>query len=299
MKQGTIASVDKKQTIRNIIIFTTLMTGLAWLGPVLGGDPTEPGLGFLVWGTAPIVSALVMKFLLRDKVSMGFKLRLKGHGRWYVMCLLVYPVVITLIIAVGLLLGAITIHNFTFPAFVTAMIPLSVTFFIFAIFEEIGWRGYLAPNVYSLNDRLPGHALVGLIWASWHFPYMAQLWAHTSEGLVTLLPRFMLGTIVFAIVYGEIRLRTGSVWPAVLMHWVGNTIANTLLAGFAGVGFISLVPGKEALGSFGVEGVMMIILFGLLGIFLYWVSPIFVRKYTVGIYPFPFCTSQSSSNSAS
>ena len=69
--------------------------------------------------------------------------------------------------------------------------------------------------------------------------------------------------------YGEIRIRTGSVWPAVLMHWTGNTIANTLLAGFAGAGFISLVAGKEWLGSFGVEGVLMIALFALLGGVLY------------------------------
>ena len=41
------------------------------------------------------------------------------------------------------------------------------------------------------------------------------------------------------------------------------------LAGFAGAGFVSLVPGKEWLGSFGMEGVLMIILFGALGGVLY------------------------------
>ena len=117
--------------------------------------------------------------------------------------------------------------------------------------------------MYGLNDGLLGHALVGMIWASWHFPYLRDLWAHTSEGLATLLPRFVLGAILFSVVYGEIRIRVGSVWPAVLMHWTGNTFANTLLTGFAGEGFISFVPGKEWLGSFGVEGVLMIVLFGL------------------------------------
>lgn len=260
---------DRKQTIRNIIIFAILVNGLAWLGPVLGGNPTEPGPGFLVWATAPLVSALVMKFLLRDKVSLGFKPAFRGNGRWYALSILAFPVAIAIVLTLGLLLGATTVSSFTMPAFVTAMIPLAVTFFIFAFFEEVGWRGYLAPKVYDLNDRLLGHALVGVIWASWHLPYLRELWAHTSEGLVTLLPRFFLGTIVFAVVYGEIRIRTSSVWPAVLMHWTGNTIANTLLAGFAGAGFVSLVSGKEWLGSFGVEGVLMIALFGLLGSVLY------------------------------
>lgn len=262
-------AADKKRTIRNIIMFTVLVNGFAWLGPVLGGDPTAPGLGFLLWAIAPIVSALVMKFLVRDDVSLGHKPAFRGNGRWYALSVLAYPVTIAVVLALGLLLGASTIGNFTVPAFVTAMVPLAVTFLIFAFSEEVGWRGYLTPKVYGLNDGLLGHVLVGVIWASWHFPYLRELWSHTSEGLVTLLPRLILGTIVFAIVYGEIRIRTGSVWPAVLMHWIGNTFANTLLTGSAGEGFVSFVRGKEWLGSFGVEGILMIALFGLLGSVLY------------------------------
>jgi membrane protease YdiL (CAAX protease family) len=265
----TMTTRNRKRATRNIIIFTFLVNGLAWLGPVLGGDPTTPGLGFLIWATAPIVSALVMKLLLRDKVSLGFKPAFKGNGRWYALSVLVYPVTIGVVLALGLLLGASTISNLTVPTFMTAMIPLAVTFFIFAFTEEVGWRGYLAPKVYGLNDGLLGHVLVGVIWASWHFPYLRELWAHTSEGLGTLLPRLILGTIVFAVVYGEIRIRTGSVWPAVLMHWIGNTFANTLLTGSAGGGFVALVPGKEWLGSFGVEGVLVITFFALLGCVLY------------------------------
>jgi hypothetical protein len=46
--------VPARQAIRNIIIFIILVKGLAWLGPVLGGDPSAPGLGFLVWAIAPL-----------------------------------------------------------------------------------------------------------------------------------------------------------------------------------------------------------------------------------------------------
>ncbi|MBE2224772.1 MAG: CPBP family intramembrane metalloprotease [Anaerolineae bacterium] len=260
---------NKNKTIRNIIIFTLLVTGLAWLGPVLGGDPTEPGLGFLVWGTAPAVSALIVKFVLRDKTSLGFRPHFRGNGRYYLLSLLLYPVSILIVLSLGLLLGASSLGVITLPALFTTMAPLAVTFFIFALFEETGWRGYLAPSVYSLNDRLLGHAVVGIIWASWHFPYLHELLAHTAEGLLTVLPRFLLGAMVTAVVYGEIRIRTGSVWPAVLMHWTGNTLANTLLATFAGAGFVTLLPEKAWLGSFGMEGVLMILIFGLVGGYLY------------------------------
>jgi len=206
-----------------------------------------------------------MKYLLRDPVSLGAKPVIQGNGRWYVLSALFYPVAIGLVLGIGLLTSATTLDNFTAGAFVTALIPLAVSYLFFALFEEVGWRGYLAPTVYRVHDGLLGHAVVGLIWASWHFPYMRELWGHTSAGLGTLLPLFLVGTIASAIFYGEIRQRTGSFWPAVLMHWVGNSLANTLLSG----GFVALTPGREWLGSFGVEGVLVIAISGLLGLALY------------------------------
>ena len=127
-------TTDRKKAKRNIIIFAILVNGLAWLGPVLGGDPTTPGPGFLVWGTAPLVSALVMVFLLRDKVSLGFRPAFRGNGRWYILSILAYPVTIAIVLGLGLLLGASTIRDFTLPAFATAMLPLAVIYFIFAFF---------------------------------------------------------------------------------------------------------------------------------------------------------------------
>ncbi|MEZ4638051.1 MAG: hypothetical protein R2856_24335 [Caldilineaceae bacterium] len=64
-------------TVRNIVIFAVLVNVLAWLGPVLGGSPLEPGLGFLLWGVAPILTALIMRYALRDRVSMGWRLNLR------------------------------------------------------------------------------------------------------------------------------------------------------------------------------------------------------------------------------
>lgn len=263
--QGTFAmTINKKRLIYQITIFTLLVNTLAWLGPILGGTPSKPGLGLLLWGTAPMLSALIMKVLLRDQVPLGFRPLFRGNGYWYALSFLLYPVAIAILLGIGLLSGTSKLNNFTVATFATAMVPLSMTYFVFAFFEEVGWRGYLAPRVYSLNRGLLGHIVVGLIWASWHLPYLRELWAHTSEGLETLLPRFVIGTIVSAIVYGEIRMRTNSVWPAVLMHWLGNTIANTLLTGF-----IVLVPGREWFSSFGVEGLLMMLIFGLIGSYLY------------------------------
>ncbi|MEZ4710184.1 MAG: lysostaphin resistance A-like protein [Caldilineaceae bacterium] len=174
-------SVETSVAIRQLILFTLLVNGLAWLGPLLGGDPTAPGLGVLVWGTAPFVATLVMKFVVRDKTALGLNLALRGNGRWYALSALIYPLAIALVLGVGLLIGATTIHNVTIPTLLTAMMPLAVTYFIFAFFEEVGWRGYLTPKVAGINNGRFGYVVIGVIWASWHFPYLRELWAHTSE----------------------------------------------------------------------------------------------------------------------
>jgi len=58
------------------------------------------------------------------------------------------------------------------------------------------------------------------------------------------------------VVYGEIRLATGSVWPAWAMHTIGNAFGNTLLLS----GFIRLLPGREWVFTLGAEGVIGMVL---------------------------------------
>lgn len=255
---------EQRVALRNTAIFIVLVNGLAWLGPLLGGSPTMPGPGLLVWGTAPLVAAFVMRWLLRDPIPLGFKPALRGNGWWYAMSLLAYPLIIVVILGVGLWARLLTVHDLTLLTFGRAMAEPVVIYFIFALFEEVGWRGYLTPRVQTIRDDLWGYALIGVVWASWHFPYMRELWAHITEPMITWIPRFVLGTIIFAIFYGEIRIRAGSIWPAVLMHWAGNTIANTLLTGF-----VTLRPGAEWLISFGVSGALTMLVFGTIGGILY------------------------------
>lgn len=253
------------RTIRNIVFFTVLVNALAWLGPLLGGNPSEPGLGFLIWGVAPLASCLIVRVVTRDWGDLGIRPGFRKNGLWYGVSLLAYPAAIAIALGLGAAQNVVRFQGFTWPAFVQAFLPALIVYLVFAIFEEFGWRGYLAPKMYSLglNDFL-AHAIVAVIWASWHLPYIGALSEYTTEGLGAYLPRFYLGCFAFAIVYGEIRMRTNSVWPAVGMHWCGNSIANPLVAGF-----VVLEPGMEALGSPGVDGLWPIVFFMCLGVGLY------------------------------
>lgn len=259
--QGSV----QKNIILKIGVFTLLVNGFAWLGSMLGGNPDEPGLGLLVWGLAPIGLALVLRLATRDWHDFGLRPALKKNRNWYVLSFLLYPIIIPVIVGLGVLFGITSLVDFSWSAYVQALIPASVIYLVFAIFEEFGWRGYLAPKVAALRiNKLLGHIIVGLIWAAWHLPFIASFAAPTSEALSGFIPRYVLGVLAFAIVYGEIRLCTQSVWPAVLLHWTGNTLATPLLA------FLSFKQGTAFLGSFGASGLGMMILFASFGLFLYW-----------------------------
>ena len=253
---------ERKKTIRYIVIFSVLVNVVAWTGPLLGGDPSSPGLGLLVWGISPILVSLLMRAVTRDWSDLGARPAFKGNIRWYLVSLLVYPIAIALALLIGSLISASSISQFSLGSFIQAALPAMVIYFFFALFEEVGWRGYLAPKMYSLGiNAYAAHALVAVVWASWHLPFIRDLSTYTTEGLASYIPRLFLGAFAFSIVYGEIRMITATFWPAVLMHWVGNAIANPLVAGF-----VLFSAGKEYLGSIGVDGLFMIAFFGLLGV---------------------------------
>ena len=251
-----------RNTILKIVIFTILLNMVAWIGPLLGGDPTSPGPGFLIWGTAPIVVSLLLRVVTKDWSDLGIKPGIKENIVWYTISLLAYPIAIALTLMIGSMISSTSITGFTLEPFIQAVLPALVIFLFFALFEEVGWRGYLAPKMYSLGINIYfAHALVGLVWASWHLPYIREFSFYTSEDLTNFIPRFYLGAFAFSIFYGEIRILTSSFWPAVLMHWVGNFVANPLV-----VGFVTFSVGKEYMGSIGVDGLFMIIFIGLLGV---------------------------------
>lgn len=77
------------------------------------------------------------------------------------------------------------------------------------------------------------------------------------------MTRFLIGSVAASLVYGEIRLRTDSVWPAVLMHTAGGAFIATLLLE------VLMTPETAFLFSPGVEGTLTIAIFTLVGLGLY------------------------------
>ena len=224
--------------LRNAILFAFVVLSAGWLGRLLD-QMTDAGdgatIGQLVWILSPIATATVLRFRTRDGwADAGLKPRFGGHGGWYAVSVLFYPLVLGLTAMVGFQFDEFVVDgggSFPTGTFATVFVAGFVPVLFTSIAEEFGWRGYLLPRLDATGlGRWANHLVVGLIWGAWHIPYIAVLWDFTDERFSTLVPRLMIGTVIVAVVYGEIRLVTGSVWPAVLMHAAGNAFVGALLA---------------------------------------------------------------------
>src|SRR5262249_26036598 len=84
--------------------------------------------------------------------------------------------------------------------------------------EEIGWRGFLVPEL-SRTMSLTRVALVsGVIWAAWHVPPLLFADYHGATPSWYSLLCFAVLVIAISFVFAWIRLKSGSVWPAAILH---------------------------------------------------------------------------------
>ncbi|TXR52832.1 CPBP family intramembrane glutamic endopeptidase [Quadrisphaera setariae] len=103
------------------------------------------------------------------------------------------------------------------------LVSLLVTGTLLALCEEVGWRGYLQPRLVTWLGRGRSFAVVGVVWVAWHLPYVLLTpWYHAAGDRWVVLPLFSASVLAFSALFGVLRERSGSTWPAVVGHVAHN-----------------------------------------------------------------------------
>ena len=99
----------------------------------------------------------------------------------------------------------------------------------YALGEEIGWRGFLVPELAKITSFTTTALLSGLIWASWHVPIL--LFADYNSGTPAWfgLTCFTVMVVGISFVLAWLRLRSGSLWTAVFLHASHNLFIQEVL----------------------------------------------------------------------
>ena len=109
-----------------------------------------------------------------------------------------------------------------------------------ALGEEIGWRGFLYPQLKARFGRRRGWLLGGAIWGAWHWPLIWLIGYEYGEAAgnaagyfgfpATGMLLFCVITVAWGILHDALYERSGSIWAPALLHGAINAAATLPLA---------------------------------------------------------------------
>ena len=242
---------DGPQTRRRIVaavtMFAIVALAIRWSVEHLGVDAGPHGwrlvmiLTVIQW--SPAVSVMV--------VSIGYDPTLRGVGwrrsSWkyeLVGCLAPLLYLLPAYIPAWLFgygkssseaLGGLgVVARALVPASVPGVVGAAITVVITvatqgvaALGEELGWRGFLVPQLARLTSFTQVSLISGLVWVAWHGP-LAGLHYNFDAGRWTAFLLFACQLIGLAFVLAWLRLKSGSIWPAVVLHASHNSFLIVL-----------------------------------------------------------------------
>lgn len=246
-----------------VAVFTVLAVGLAWLvaSPLwLSGEGlANPWFQLIALGmmyTPTIATLVVVLFVARPRSIprlLGLA-PLRPLGRTLglsALALIGFPVLAFCSMLLGQAMGLIELDlvglsglaaimtasgagelgrdELTTVALVQVLtLPISVFVASLSAFgEELGWRGWLLPNLLPLGTW-PALLLSGAIWGVWHAPLILLGYNYQRTDVLGVL--LMVGwCMLLGVLIGWLRLRSASVWPAVIAHGAVNAAVGALL----------------------------------------------------------------------
>jgi len=108
------------------------------------------------------------------------------------------------------------ILSFYFVYLITIGIANSL---IAALGEEIGWRGFLAPQLSKIMSFGTLCVVSGVLWSMWHWPlFMLGVYGSKAVNIYYQLFFFTLFLISMSIIMTYVRFKTNNIWNAAILH---------------------------------------------------------------------------------
>ncbi|MHA7966946.1 CPBP family glutamic-type intramembrane protease [Paenibacillus sp. CAU 1782] len=243
----------KAQSTRNLVVFAAVVIASGWIGVLvdstLEGQQEGNTLGMGIWLVLPLLTVIVLRSFAGDGwKGAGLAPLIRSGWPWYLVALLVYPLVTSIVLLAGYVTGWIDFSNLRLGALGGVFIGLLLIQFVKNIFEEAVWRGYLTAKLMQLGvGDWALYGIAGLIWGIWHVPYYLHFLP--DEMMHTVLPVnkilfamiAVISMIAWSVLFVELYRIAGSIWPGVLMHAVEDSLLNPLVID----GYITVAAGKE------------------------------------------------------
>ena len=134
------------------------------------------------------------------------------------------------------LLHALGLHNTSTAAAIAVSIAFDATASVLpnaivGMGENIGWQGFLVPELVRITSYTRLSLIVGVLWFLHHLPVI--LWAdYRGYGPLWLsVVCFGIQIVSSSFIAAWMRLKSGSVWTAVLLHAMHNIFIQSVFDG--------------------------------------------------------------------
>ncbi len=97
-----------------------------------------------------------------------------------------------------------------------------------ALGEELGWRGFLVPELAKVTSFAKVGLISGAIWAAWHMPLIIGADYHGANPVWFSVICFAVGVVGIGVLFAWMRLKSGSVWPCMLLHASHNLFIQAI-----------------------------------------------------------------------
>lgn len=224
--QGAMHGETRAEDVRaGLPTFLGLTFGLSavfwWLIISAGSLGVHGGLYVLALMWCPGVSAIITRLIFQRNVrGEGWH---PGAVRWlalaYVLPLGYATAAYGFVWLTGL--GGVDLARFRIPV-VTFLVVGSLQSLLSATGEELGWRGFLVPALARTMSFRNTALVSGAIWAAWHVPLIIGADYNGGTPAWYSVLCFAVMVVAMGFPFAWLRLRSGSVWPAAVLHATHN-----------------------------------------------------------------------------
>jgi len=240
--------VNQSRKAIAIFLLITLCISSIYYFLIIHTGKLGSGFGLYVAGLmwAPALSAFATcRIMKRNIADLGWSWKNPRYMLWAYLVPLIYSLIAYLILWVA---GWGGFYNTDMvkqigTSFGWAGLPDGVVMALYFIFtgligmvgstahglgEEIGWRGFLVPEVYKISNYTKTSLFVGFVWALWHVPIL--VFADYNSGTPAWFGFSCFGVMVISIsfIFTWFRLKSGNLWTAAILHASHNLFIQSV-----------------------------------------------------------------------
>lgn len=218
--------MKNKKAIILFLIITLILSSLCYYVRIAGGEKAAGMTAILMF--CPTISALIVRTVYyRGEKILGInRCRLQ-----YAAAAVIIPFLyLGLSYGIYWLLSKGSLSGQLYSNSIGILLLLIPSSLITAAGEEIGWRGFLLPKMTETWNLKIAIFFSGLIWAVWHYPLIIAGLYQAGTPLWYQLPVFTIEIFAITAILAVLRLRSKSVWPAIILHASHNYFDQVIFA---------------------------------------------------------------------